>query len=180
MAFEVFDDVAFFYLAMAVVAMAVLPWTLIKGGFALYHALQKPQLIPLTRIQKLKLAQSQAAAGGKDNVTSGAVTVQPAGSAVDDPDAAAALAKSNAAASGLTQENLRPAAPWLSCGNITLALLWLVLLLMLVQIPSYSDQNLAKFDPFVSQHTAKGCFAALSSCLLTFRSACFFPLIPLS
>lgn len=152
------QDIAFFYLAMAVVAMAVLPWSLFKLCFAISDACRQPQLIPLTRIQKLKLAQNQAAkaaaasaAGGVGVIGAPApVTVQPQGSpsAGEDGAAAAAAAKSNAAASGLTQENLKPPAPWFSCGNVTLALLWVLFIFMLLQIPSFKNENLASFKPF--------------------------------
>lgn len=146
---------------MAVVAMSVLPWSAFKLGFYIRDSLRSPQLIPLTRIQKLKAQQIQAAnaaamkAGGGAAVVGETVNVQPAGasssssssssSALLDPVTAS---KSNAAASGLTQENLRPAKPWLSCGNVTLALLWLLFLYMLLQIPSFQHENLASFKPY--------------------------------
>ena len=149
---QVFDDIAFFYLAMAVVATAVLPWSAFKLGFAIHAALQKPQLIPLTRIQKLKQQQNIAAkaAAAAAASSSGAVTVQPAGSpsASSSSSSSSFLDKSNAAASGLTQESLRPSKPWLSCGNVTLALLWVLFFYMLLQIPSFSQENLASFKPY--------------------------------
>jgi len=144
MAFEVFDDIAFFYLALAVVAAAVLPWSLFKLFFFARELVRPAQMVPLTRIQKLKLAQSQAAGGA-----AGAAAVQ---SAAGSPDggvaSAAALAKSNAAAAGLTQESVRPPRPWLSVGNVVLLLLWVLFLFMLLQIPSFSSENLASFDPY--------------------------------
>ena len=151
-------DIAFFYLAMAVVAMAVLPWSLVKLGFWIHESLQSPQLIPLTRIQKLKLQQTNAAkangAAAGAAVVGETVNVQPAGASSSSSSSSSALLdpvtaqKSAAAASGLTQENLRPSKPWLSCGNITLALLWVLFLYMLLQIPSFQSENLASFKPY--------------------------------
>jgi hypothetical protein len=133
-----------------------LPWSLLKAGFAVHRALQKPQMVPLTRIQKLKLAQAQASGSGSGGAAaaSGSVThVQPAdgagassssSSSSSSIASAATLAQSNAAASGLTQESLRPPTPWLTPGNIVLALLWVLFIFMLLQIPSFSSENLAK------------------------------------
>lgn len=147
MAYEIFDDIAFFYLAMSCIAMAVLPWSCLKLGFFLWESVQKPQLIPLTRIQKLKLAQAKI--NGTSATTSNTLTVQPAAGTgevgTSTPHSSAASA---AAASGLTQESLKPAKPWITCGNITLFILWILFIWMIFQIPSFRSENLASFKPY--------------------------------
>jgi len=77
---------------------------------------------------------------------------------------AATLAQSNAAASGLTQESLRPPTPWLTPGNIVLALLWVLFIFMLLQIPSFSSENLAKVRS--TTMTASGPFFFAFACVL--------------
>jgi len=161
LAYEFFDDVAFFYLALAIVAAATLPWSAVKLGRCIWSAVQKPQLIPLTRIQKLRLQQQQQKQGqqgvnGAQSGSGGAVTVQPAGSRASastsssssDAQTPQASSATLAAASGLTQESLQPAKPWLSAGNIVLACLWLIFLLMLAQIPSMQHSQLTSFQPY--------------------------------
>lgn len=136
LSYEIFDDIAFFYLAISIVAMAVIPWSCFKLGSTIYETTRKPELIPLTRIQKLKLAQEKLKKETNvavKPITDGATTT---------PSASAA------AASGLTQENLRPPKPWFTCANITLLLLWVLFFYMLLQIPNFKEQNLATFKPY--------------------------------
>src|SRR4051812_31208375 len=97
LAFEVFDDIAFFYLALAVCAVAVLPWSAFRLYWALHGLLVKPQLVPLTRIQKLKRAAALSGAAGAGKAPAvgagGTLTVQPAGGALAASGSESALSK---------------------------------------------------------------------------------------
>lgn len=101
MAFEVFDDVAFYFLAMSVIASITLGWSIIKLSFFLSN----------------HFCQRQA------NLL----------------DPAAPL---------LQKKVDKPKKPWFTFRNVLFVCLWVVLVLLMVQLPSIQQSELVSFDPY--------------------------------
>lgn len=122
MAFEVFDDVAFFYLATALLAIAVLPWTAFKVWK--YSNDKK-------RAQKKETLKNSAEAKkiphDPKNLDCECVVCERLRSSI---------------------EAKKPKESLFSFGNITLAILWLLFIYLLFLLPTFQSAQLQSFKPY--------------------------------
>lgn len=118
MAFEVFDDVAFFWFWVTLLAIVLLPWTAVWLG-----------RIALRRVRTALCPLRHSIDDGRD-------------CACD-----ACEAKRLARRAALDAER-GPLRRWLSWSNIAFVFLWTMFLVVLVQVPHMQTQKMATFDPY--------------------------------